>query len=90
MTLGEALKQCRKGSGLTQTGFAATIGAAGQSTISAWETGRADPPSCALVRIRQVHGWDLVGMVAESEPRYAGEPDTKTLDIFSWRGDGDA
>ncbi len=65
---GRYIQNARKDAGLTQAELAERIGVGGQTTVSAYENGRAWPGTdtfIALVRVRGIDLADFLAVVAE-------------------------
>jgi transcriptional regulator with XRE-family HTH domain len=66
MSIGDRIRQARKGAGQSQAWLAEKVGQA-QTTISSWETGRTEPGREDVARIARALGVD-VGVLELGEP----------------------
>ena len=81
MSLAKNLRRLRTEAGLTQTQLAEKIGRK-RSALAAWEEGRAEPPSNALVALADVLGCtvnDLLKDSADDSPKMIKDENSEKL-----------
>lgn len=73
--IGQTIKNLRRSKKLSQTEFAKIVGVS-QTTVTAWETGKADPSSLAIIRIADYFGVTADYLLGRSKK----ENDTDSID----------
>lgn len=80
--IGQTIKDLRRSKKLSQTDFAKIVGVS-QTTVTAWETGKAEPSSSAITRIADYFDVSTDYLLGRPEKKLSSEEqETKDLKKF--------